>query len=171
MREIVLMRHGKSDWDAPHDRDATRPLSARGREAAVTMGRVLAAVRRVPDVVLTSPAARAHATAEMAAAAGGWEAPVLVSDALYGGGPEDVLDVLRTVPPPSIRVLVVGHEPAWSETASVLIGGGELRMPTGALAGLEVLVRSWEALAPGTCRLHWLLPPKLFTDGRLTPPA
>jgi phosphohistidine phosphatase len=171
MAEVVLMRHGKSDWDAPYDSDAGRPLSARGRRAAETMGRVLTSMGRAPDFILTSPAARAHATAQMAVAAGAWYADVHVVDALYGGGPRAVLAALRSVPPPSIRVMVVGHEPSWSAAVSVLIGGGDVRMPTGAAAGLEVLVRSWAAIGPATCRLRWLLPPRLFTDGELTPPA
>ncbi len=171
MAELLLMRHGKSDWDAGFDNDAGRPLSARGRNAAVVMGRVLTAAGRAPDFILTSPAARAHATAEMAASAGGWKAPVHVVDELYGGGPMAVLAAIRTVPAPSLRVMVVGHEPTWSETIHVLIGGGDVRIPTGAAAGLEVLVHSWEAVGPGTCRLRWLLPPRLFTDGDLHPPA
>ena len=171
MAELVLMRHGKSDWGAGIDNDAGRPLSARGRDAAVTMGRVLTATGRAPDFVLTSPAVRAHSTAEMAAAGGGWQASVHVVDELYGGGAMAVLAAIKTVPAPSTRVMVVGHEPTWSEAVGILIGGGDVRMPTGAAAGLEVLVRSWEAIGPGTCRLRWLLPPRLFTDGDLHPPA
>ena len=171
MAEVVLMRHAKSDWDAAYDIDAHRPLSARGRLAAATMGRVLASMGRAPDFILTSPATRAHATAEMAVAAGAWNTDVHVIDALYGGGPHAVLEALRSVPPPSTRVMVVGHEPSWSAAVSVLIGGGDVRMPTAAVAGLEVLVRSWAAIGPATCRLRWLLPPRLFTDGDLPSPA
>ena len=170
MNEIILMRHGKSDWGAPFDNDAARPLAARGRHAAVTMGKVLTAAGRAPDFILSSPAVRAHSTAEMAADAGGWRADVHVVDSLYGSGPAAVLGALRTVPEPSRRVLLVGHEPTWSESVRVLIGGGEVRMPTAAAAGLEVLVGSWAAIGPATCRLRWLLPPRLFTDGDLHPP-
>jgi len=171
MAELVLMRHAKSDWGAGIDVDSKRPLSARGRDAAVVMGRVLTATGKAPDFVITSPAVRAHSTAEMASAAGGWNASVHVVDELYGGGAIAVVAALRAVPAPSNRVMVVGHEPTWSETVGILIGGGDFRMPTGAAAGLEVLVGSWEAIGPGTCRLRWLLPPRLFTDGDLHPPT
>jgi phosphohistidine phosphatase len=170
MREIVFIRHGKSDWDAQYAVDADRPLAARGRNAAVVIGRVLSAVGRTPEFVLSSPAVRAHATAEMAAVAGGWHAPVHVSEALYGGGSGEVLEVIRSLPDTANRAALVGHEPTWSETIGVLIGGGDIRMPTGAAAGLEVLASSWEAVGAATCRLRWLLPPRLFTDGRMAPP-
>ena len=169
MPELVLMRHAKSDWDAPYDRDIRRPLSARGRRDAAAMGAALTAMGAAPDFVLTSPAVRAHATAEMAAAGGGWNAEVLVVDSLYGGGPGAVLDALGELPDPCRRALVLGHEPTWSETVGLLIGGGEVRMPTAAGAGLEVLVRSWRAIAPGTCRLHWLLPPRVLDRVRPAP--
>jgi phosphohistidine phosphatase len=171
MAELILLRHGKSDWSTGHGDDAGRPLSARGRQAAIVMGRVLSAAGHEPDFVLTSPAARAYSTAEMAASGGGWQAAVHVVDELYGSGPMAVLAAIRSVPAPSNRLMVVGHEPTWSETVRILIGGGDVRMATGTAAGLEVLVHSWEAIGPGTCRLSWLLPPRLFTDGDLHPPA
>jgi len=165
------LRHAKSDWEADYALDERRPLSSRGRHAAVAMGKVLTATGNKPDFVLTSPAMRAHSTAEMAADAGGWNAPVLVVDELYGGGASAVLSALRTVPEPCKRALVVGHQPTWSEAVRILIGGGDVAMPTAAAAGLEVLVGSWEAIGPGTCRLRWLLPPRLFTDGDLRLPS
>jgi phosphohistidine phosphatase len=66
------------------------------------------------------------------------------------------------------RILVVGHEPAWSQTVSVLLGGGRVRMATGTAASLGV--SSWEELAPGACALLWMLPPRLFTEGRFPLP-
>jgi phosphohistidine phosphatase len=171
MAELLLMRHGKSDWSASFENDARRPLSSRGRNAAETMGQVLTAAGKAPDFILSSPAVRAHSTAEMASAAGGWNADVHVVDELYGGGPMALIAALRTVPQPSTRVMVVGHQPTWSETVSILAGGGDVAMPTAAVAGLEVVVRSWEAIGPGTCRLRWLLPPRLFTDTDLRTPA
>jgi phosphohistidine phosphatase len=164
--EIVLLRHGKSDWDSDFGFDSERPLSPRGVRAAQTMGRVLSGAMKHPDLVLASPALRALSTAQLAAEAGDWETPIEVVDALYGGGPEAVVYALRGVPPDVGRVLLVGHEPTWSETTSMLVGGGAHRIPTGAAAGLESFV-PWPQIEPGACRLLWLLPPRLFTDGLL----
>ena len=49
MRTLLLLRHGKSDWGAGHETDADRPLAARGRDAARTMGRFIAAAGRSPE--------------------------------------------------------------------------------------------------------------------------
>ena len=41
MKRLIILRHGKSDWNAGAASDHARPLNRRGTGAAVTMGRVL----------------------------------------------------------------------------------------------------------------------------------
>ncbi len=168
MKELILLRHAKSDWGTPFADEAERPLNERGREAAGVMGRVLTLAGRAPDLILTSPAQRARATAALAAAGGGWEAPVVADPRLYPGTPGAVVAVVRANAGEAGRVLVVGHEPAWSQTVSVLLGGGRVKMATGTAACLGVA--SWEDLGPGRCTLLWMLTPRLFTGGRFPLP-
>jgi phosphohistidine phosphatase len=162
MPDLLLFRHGKSDWDAPFGYDRERPLAERGIRAARTMGRLLTLAHQVPDLVLTSPAVRARTTAELAAEAGEWAAPIVAVDAFYGAGPGAVIDVLRDAGGDAERVMAVGHEPTWSHTASLLIGGGSIRVVTGAVAAVEVT--TWAGLSPGGGRLRWMLVPRLFAD-------
>ena len=56
MPSLLVLRHGKSDWDADYGVDADRPLAERGRRAARTIGRHLAEVGPEPTLALTSPA-------------------------------------------------------------------------------------------------------------------
>jgi len=168
VKELILLRHAKSDWAAPLADDADRPLSGRGREAAGVMGRVLTLAGRVPDLLLVSPAKRARETADLAAAVGGWEAPIVTDCRLSPGSPADVIAVVRECAADAGRVLAIGHEPACSQTVAVLLGGGRVRMATGTAACLGV--PSWQELAPGTCTLLWMLAPRLFTDGRFPLP-
>ena len=125
------------------------------------MGRFIAVGGFAPDVVLTSPAVRARATAELAAEAGGWEAPIEVRDGLYSGGGEAVLGELRQLPRETKSVVAVGHEPVWSGLVEALAGGGRVRFPTAAVACLTC-GRSWSELAWGRMELRWLVTPKLL---------
>lgn len=167
MSELVLFRHGKSDWSAGAD-DAQRPLNRRGEESARLMGRIVTSADRVPDLVLCSPARRARLTARLAAEAGDWPAPIIEDERLCPGSPREVVQAVRERAAGVDRVMVVGHEPALSQTASLLLGGASLRMATAALACLAV--EGWEALAPGAGTLLWMVVPRLFPDRRAPSP-
>ena len=95
MKTILLMRHAKSDWDASYGSDHDRPLASRGHRSATVMGRVLSAWDEIPDLVITSSAVRAMATAEEAARAGGWNCPIVVEPDFYGSGPGSVLSAAQ----------------------------------------------------------------------------
>ena len=167
MSELVLLRHGKSDWGAGGE-DAERPLSRRGGESARAIGRMLTAAGRAPDLVLSSPALRARSTADLAAEAGGWPAPIIEDGTLCPGSPREVIDAVRLRAGGAQRVLVVGHEPAMSQTTATLLGGASLHMVTAAAACIEV--EGWEALGREAGTLLWMVIPRLLPAGRSPAP-
>ncbi len=157
---LVLFRHGKSDWDAEYASDHERPLAKRGKRAAAAMGAWLTAADRVPDRAATSSARRARETLRIAAEAGAWRCPIESRDDLYGVSPAAVLAILRSEPDSTATLVLVGHEPTWSELASQLLGGGSIGMPTAAMAGIDL--ESWPAVEPGAGRLLWLQHPRML---------
>ena len=162
MKTILLLRHGKSSWDAPALPDHERPLAPRGERAARRMGRFLERAGPAPDHILCSPAVRAVETLRHAADAGRWRAPAAVVPGLYGASLDDVLACVRAVDPGVETLLVVGHEPACSETASSLIGGAALRFPTAALACIRLDAAGWDEIRPGLGELLWLVAPRML---------
>jgi phosphohistidine phosphatase len=160
MLELLVMRHAKSDWDAGAD-DHERPLAERGVKSARKLGRFLARAEMVPELVISSTAVRARATAELAAEAGDWSCPIERTSAFYDTDPAAVLAEIATREAPP-RLMVVGHDPTWSELVTLLAGGGAVRLPTAAVACLELPIDSWKTLAPGKGRLVWLVTPKLL---------
>lgn len=167
MKTIILMRHGKSDWDAEFDSDHDRPLAKRGRQAAATMGALIARMDQVPDRVVSSSALRAKDTVALAAASGDWSCPITIAPELYASSPGEVAARLRREEDDAARLLVAGHEPTWSELASALIGGGRLRFPTGAAARIDLDVASWGELDAGRGELVWFLIPRLLKKAGL----
>ena len=164
MPELILLRHAKSDWDAAYETDRGRTLAPRGEKAAAVMGRALTLTGKVPDLVISSPATRALSTARLAARAGEWHVPIDTDDRLYPGSPDAVTHAAAAAAAAGPeRLMLVGHEPAWSGTISLLVGGAAVHMVTAAAACLEV--PSFTALAPGRAKLLWMLTPRLFTDG------
>lgn len=169
MRTLLLLRHAKALRE-PVDNDAERPLAPEGEEAAARMGRFLAAAGIHPGALLTSPARRARETLERVAAAAGWEAPQQERP-FYETTPGGVLATLRELPAAVEVALAVGHEPAWSETATRLIGGGALRLSTGAVAAIRLDIEFWGDIRGGRGELLWLVAPKLLAGTRDTAAA
>lgn len=160
MKTVLFLRHGKSDWDAPFEHDHERPLAKRGRKAAKVVGRYLAAVGQIPDSIVTSTALRARDTVAIASNAGSWSTPIRESQTLYGGSPDGLIKVIQTESDDSERLMLVGHEPTWSETIGLLIGQANIRFPTGAIACIDFDVDTWSMIRFGSGELIWLLPPK-----------
>jgi phosphohistidine phosphatase len=156
------MRHAKSDWGAGLSSDVERPLAKRGVKAAKRMGRVLTSMDMAPELVLTSPAVRARTTAELASEAGEWGVPVDIVSSFYGGYWSDVVDGVTAADPSCERIMVVGHEPTWSDLVSVLSGGGQVAMVTAAVACLAINGKSWSRLGPDCAELQWLVTPRML---------
>ena len=163
-KAVIVLRHGKSDWAADDGNDLSRPLADRGRRSAAAVGRFLAAVDHVPDLVLCSPATRTRQTIEGAIEAGAWDRPVEICEDLYFGGRTAVLDRIRSLADDVDVVALVGHEPTSSDLVAELVGGGRHRVPTAALARIGFDSHWWRDVAPGRGRLDWLIPPRLLVS-------
>ena len=122
--------------------DHERPLNKRGKHDAPRMGELLAREELTPDLIITSSAERALATAEMAALHSGYEQELVVTRELYHADPESYLTVLREKGNAHNRVLVVGHNPGMEVLLEELTGGYQ-RMPTASLARVDLPIDSW----------------------------
>ena len=162
MKTLLFLRHGKSDWDAPYDRDHDRPLAKRGRKDAKKMGKFITELDLEPDSIICSTALRARGTMERAKKAGNWESPVRLTEDLYHAYPDDLLREIRAEPDTTTTLMLVGHEPTWSETVSAFIDGGDLRFPTAALARIDMDILSWREATFGIGELILMVPPKLL---------
>jgi len=167
VKTILILRHAKSDWGTPDLPDFDRPLAPRGLEDAPRIGQVLARFNCIPDQILASPAQRARQTAQMAAAACGYQKSIQWADDFYGGDSHTLIEALQRLSPSVERALMVGHNPTMEETVSTLLAGPTedeavaIRIPTAGLVCLEVGIADWAMLQPGQASLRWFLIPKL----------
>jgi phosphohistidine phosphatase len=162
MIELLIMRHAKSDWGDGVGSDLERPLAPRGVKAAKRTGRLLSRLGAAPELILSSPALRARSTAERAAAGGGWPSSIAIVPEFYGGRCAEVMTAIASFETSVRRILVVGHEPTWSDLVTVLCGGGRVFMPTAAVACLALVGDGWSELGPGRAELMWLVNPRML---------
>jgi phosphohistidine phosphatase len=115
------MRHARAESFASSDQ--RRRLTDRGRRDAAAVGRWLAEQGLVPTHAYVSSAERTKETWQALAEASGSTADPLFDDALYAGGPDDVMESLRAAPAGAAVVLYVGHNPTVASLAHVLDDG------------------------------------------------
>ena len=156
--EIYLLRHAHAgNPDQWAGDDAERPLSAKGRKQAERLGRFLAERGFRPDAVVASPKVRAYQTAELVAAP--LKARVETDQRLAGF--LDVALLAEVVEDAGgDRVMLVGHDPDFSELAAALAGAQHLPLKKGMLARIDVT----PPMREGSGLLRWLVPPDLLAD-------
>ena len=142
-KELLLLRHGKSDWNTDTT-DFDRPLNKRGKRNAQKMGEWLDEQKLPPDLIISSPANRALTTAEIVCDTMGLSARSIQTDKhIYEAGLSDLRQVLSNIPDSIQRLLLVGHNPGFESLLSFLVPNipipddGKL-MPTATLAYLQL---------------------------------
>lgn len=159
MKTLLVLRHAKSSWDHSDLADHDRPLNKRGLRAAPRMGQLLVEQDLVPDLILSSTAVRARTTAELVADE--CESPPSIDylPSLYGAGPHEYLEAVSAAGGGGERIMVVGHNPGLETLVTVLTGESE-RMPTAAVARIELDIDEWEEVVDARGRLVSLWRPK-----------
>lgn len=159
MRTVLFVRHAEAGGGSP---DHERPLTAGGQRTACAIGRFIARVGPLPDLIFTSSALRARQTLQCARAEGHFSAPIHTSEALYETSPRRLLEEIRYAPDPAGVLLLVGHEPAGSQTIGRFTGTEDLFFPAGSLASVDLPIRAWADAAFGHGELVWLVPSTLL---------
>lgn len=131
-RQLWLLRHGEAE---PHGArpDAYRRLTDRGEQQARAAGAALAALDVAFTAVYTSPKVRARDTARLACGALGGEP---AEHAPLAGGFE-AGEALALAGSDDERVLIVGHEPDFSQIVFDLTGA-RIDMKKGGVAGVRL---------------------------------
>jgi phosphohistidine phosphatase len=153
-RELMLLRHGKSDWSQQVE-DFKRPLKDRGKRGAQRMGVWLLQQRLQPDYVISSSAERAIVTAQKMIKTMGGDAKAIKQDRrIYAANVNELLGVLSDVPSEFKRVMLVGHNPGLELLTEYLQGeriplpsDGKL-IPTATLVLIE-MPDDWSDLKAG----------------------
>jgi phosphohistidine phosphatase len=140
--QIWLLRHGEA---VPHESkpDHDRELTPRGRRQSEAAGAAMAALNVEFAACYTSPKVRARETAELACVHLNIE-PVDERSLADGFSRQDALELLHAHDAEA-RVLVVGHEPSFSQVVHDFTGG-RVDFKKGGVAALRVERGSGELL-------------------------
>ncbi len=170
MKRLTLLRHAKSGWDEPVARDFDRPLNARGRRAAETVGAYAGREKLDTDFILASPAVRVTETLDHFVPPAGLDAIEPHWDRrIYLASSVTLIDCLHDVPDSADHVLMSGHNPGMEDLilelvpddgSSPLRDDVEVKFPTAALATIELAVDHWADVDVGKGRLTAFIRPR-----------
>ncbi len=163
-RELLVLRHGKSDWPSGME-DFDRPLKRRGNRAAARIGQWLVDNDLIPDFVISSPANRAIATTRRVCETKNLDpAGIQENRDIYQAELETLLKAVRDLPGSAQRAMIVGHNPGLEELLAALSKTDvnpydeSGRMSPCAIAVLR-LSAPWAETAPRTATLLHLIRP------------
>ena len=183
MRRLLLLRHAKTEHDAPSGQDQDRRLDDRGRLDAAAIGTWIGRSQPLPDAILVSTAVRARQTWEIAEQAikdalperapAKWHVEFL--DEIYGAEPAQLLGIVRTAQVSTEAgapktLMLVGHNPGMHELALMLAGSGDEaakkalqdNLPTAGLAILDFALDDWSEVTFRGGKLVRFTSPKLL---------
>jgi phosphohistidine phosphatase len=156
--EIYFLRHGDAvKTSSGKGGDGERLLSTEGAARMKREAGAIASLRLGLQLIVTSPLVRARQTAQIVAQALGMLDACAIDERLAPGfGPEALLSILREHRA-ATALLLVGHEPDFSQTIAACIGGGRVQCGKGGLARVDLD-------DPDSIRgaLAWLLPRRVL---------
>ncbi len=148
MKTVYFVRHAKSSWANSNMSDHERPLNERGERDAPLMGQRLRHRESGPELVIASSAVRAKTTAKILAAEMKYpESEIIIDERLYGAEPNDALTILSELKNDVSCVMLVGHNPTFTELVNRLSANHIANMPTCSIAILAFAIDSWGNIA------------------------
>lgn len=161
MNELYILRHGIAvPHGTPGVADDDRPLTPEGEQRMKQIGRGLAAIELEVDRIITSPLPRALRTAQIVADKLDMTDRLECSNILRAGTDATTIRdwLLRRT---ENRLMIVGHDPAFSDLVGLLLLGEVGKLPLELKKGGMAALSS-SAGSGSRFQLDWIAPPRLL---------
>ena len=149
MKNLILVRHGKSSWEY-NVKDKDRPLKERGINDAFLLAEVLRKQQFNIDYMFSSPANRALHTSmifcrELDFSFSNFQ----ISNELYDFSGESVLSFVKTIDNSLNTIVIFGHNYAFTHIANSLGNNYIENVPTSGLVQLQFNEDKWSSITKG----------------------
>lgn len=157
MHRLILFRHGEAAAKRSHQSDHERALTEHGRAAVQRTAQIIQNNQWQPEFALVSDARRAQETFAEILSATSWYVPFQTLSQLYLASWKEVRSLIDGRP--ARNLLVVGHNPGFSDSVSLLTGQNVV-LNTAEAACLEIEAEGWEEAlhSEGLWRLDGVVP-------------
>ena len=163
MKTVFFVRHAKSSWDNPLLSDHDRPLNARGKKDAVSMGIKIKNRDWIPAKIISSTAKRAKKTAKKINKTLDIE-NIELNDRLYHASPHTIFSVLKQLNDEIPSVMIVAHNPAMTEIINYFSRDFIPNVPTTGIFKIDFDVTNWDEINFENGKLIDFIYPKMFLN-------
>ena len=150
MKNLIFLRHAKSNWDSPVS-DRNRSLSSSGVKAIQQVALHWKDVFSAAQCIMSSPANRALHTATILTHTVGYDMnKIKIDEALYTFSSSDIISYIKRLDDVYDHLLLVGHNPAFSEVTQELSSNNVPELNTACWAQLTFEAKHWSEIKQGT---------------------
>lgn len=154
MKQLIIVRHAKSDWGDFNLKDFDRPLNHRGHKNAPEMAERLVSKGIKPYAIVSSPALRAITTAKYFASGWSLNADQLTTNAsIYEANTKTLLNVINGLDDQFNTIALFGHNPGLTDLLNYLTDEYIANMPTCSVAIIEFPFDEWKLISGDTGKL------------------
>ncbi|HOZ88212.1 MAG TPA: phosphoglycerate mutase family protein [Bacteroidia bacterium] len=166
MKQIIFIRHAKSDWGNEFLKDVDRPLNETGYADAYALSKWFLENHAQPDLIIASTATRAINTALIFARTLEFNMNCFrVEKEIYESSMEMLISIVKEQDETKQRLMIFGHNPAITNICNAL--GNDLffdNIPTCGIVALNFKINKWTDLAMNTGVMDYYRFPKDFKN-------
>lgn len=161
MKTLYIVRHAKSSWDFPQLQDYERPLIPKGVTRTKKIADFLIAKGVKPDLIVSSYATRAIETAEILAKELKYpDTDIITNSSIYNADDESIFSVIYAFPDDKSSVLMVGHNPTFTQLANHFLKERIHYLPTSAVVSVSFDTNSWTHIDSCKHQVNFVAIPK-----------
>ncbi len=163
MKTLYLLRHAKSSWEFPDISDHDRPLTEKGKKRTKKVIDFLRDKDITFDFIICSTARRAAETARYVAKGCNYPINDIKYDpTLYHADSEGIFKQFIDLRDDYTSVMMVGHNPAFTNFVNHFLQPPIDWLPTSGLVGLQFKTNKWEEIHEAEFVVNLVAFPKLI---------
>jgi phosphohistidine phosphatase len=163
-RYLYLLRHAESKEKQVGQDDQERKLTPRGMREALLIGTYLFKEKTTIDVIISSTAERAKATAGLVVDGLKWDSQrITFSDELYEASSRTFFNFLAALDDIHKHVMCISHNPVISYVAEYLTKEEIGDMAPGSFVAIKFNIDTWKEVGEGNGQLENYIYPEMLT--------
>lgn len=165
IKYLYLLRHAKSSWNNTELSDFERPLLEKGLKRSKLIIDYLLNQKVQLDFIVSSPAMRAKATAEIFARGLNYPVELIRYDKkIYHGDADSLFEQFFDIPQFVNKIMIVGHNPSLTNFANFFLDKKIDYLPTSGVVSIGFKTDKWEKIATASRIVNFVVYPKMFRN-------